>query len=58
MNTHLNGRRADIKVKKRTRPRRAMPPPITDSAEVLAEAMFRLPQTHTWVFMRGKSFRD
>ena len=41
-----------------TRPRRALPPPINYSAQVLAKAMFSLPEHHTWVFMRGKSFRD
>ena len=35
-----------------------MPPPITDRAEVLADALFSLPARHTWVFMKGKSFRD
>lgn len=51
-------RRPQITTRKKTRPRRALPSPMTDSAEVLAEAVFSLPERHTWVFMRGKSFRD
>ena len=59
MNSNSNGqRRPRINKRLRTRPRRALPPPITASAEVLAEALFSLPQRHTWVFMKGKSFRD
>ena len=59
MNTNLNGqRRPQITKRKRTRPRRVMPPPITGSAEVLADAVFSLPERHTWIFMKGKSFRD
>ena len=59
LSCNLNGRRCvQITVRRRTRPRRILPPPIVDSAEVLARALFSLPQRHTWVFMRGKSFRD
>ena len=47
-----------IRLRKRMRPRRQMPPPIRDSAEVLATAFFSLPESHVWVFMKGKSFRD
>ena len=59
MNSTPNGdRRIRSTTKKGTRPRRRMPPPIAGSPEVLAEALFSLPQRHTWVFMKGKSFRD
>ncbi len=51
-------RRVQITVKKGTRPRRVLPLPITTTPEVLAEALFHLPQSHTWVFMKGKSLRD
>ena len=59
MTTNLNGQhQTQVTIKKKTRPRRIMPPPITDRAEVLADALFSLPTRHTWVFMKGKSFRD
>ena len=59
MNANPNGRRRmQVVTKKRTRPRRLMPPPIVGSPEVLAEALFSLPESHIWVFMKGKSFRD
>ena len=59
MNANSNGQqRPRIIIKKRTRPRRVLPPPITASAEVLAEALFNLPQRHAWIFMKGKSLRD
>jgi len=54
----IGQRRVEITIRKSTRPRRVLPPPISDSAEVLAEAVFGLPEDHTWVFMKGKSFRD
>lgn len=41
-----------------TRPRQEMPPPIRESPEVLATALFNLPEDHVWIFMKGKSFRD
>ena len=59
MNSNSNGqRRPRLNRRLRTRPRRVLPPPITASAEVLAEALFSLPQGRAWVFMKGKSFRD
>ena len=59
MNSNPSGQgRPQITTKKKTRPRRDLPSPMTDSAEVLAEAVFSLPECHTWVFMKGKSFRD
>ncbi len=59
MNSNSNGqRRPRINKRLRTRPRRVLPLPIAVSAEVLAEALFGLPEQHTWVFMKGKSFRD
>jgi len=56
--TFSGQRRVQITVKKGTRPRRVLPPPITASAEILAEALFSLPEHHAWVFMNGRSFRD
>ena len=59
LSCNLNGqRRMQINVRKGTRPRRALPLPINDCAEVLASALFSLPERHIWVFMKGKSFRD
>ena len=59
MNSNPGGqRRPQITIKRKTRPRRALPSPMTDSAEILAEAVFSLPERHAWVFMKGKSFRD
>ena len=55
---HNGQRRVQITRRKSTRPRRALPPPINDSAEVLARAVFSLPEQHIWVFMKGKSFKD
>ena len=58
-NSNSNGqRRVQIIKRKRTRRRRRLPPPIADSAEVLARALFSLPHHHVWVFMKGKSLRD
>ena len=52
MNSNSNGqRRPRIDRRLRTRPRRVLPPPITASAEVLAEALFSLPQHRTWLFL-------
>lgn len=45
-------------LRKRTRPRRTMPPPLPAGPEELAKALIELPEDHTWVFMRGKAFRD
>ena len=45
-------------LRKRTRPRRAMPPPLPVSPEDLAKALLELPEDHAWVFMKGKAFRD
>ena len=56
--TFSGQRRVQITVKKGTRPRQILPPPIVDSPEVLARALFSLPERHTWVFMKGKSLRD
>ena len=45
----------------RTRPQPSgMPPPLTgQSLKVLVKAVFmELPENHTWIFMKGKSFRD
>ena len=50
--------RPQIIIRKRTRPRRVLPLPIVSTPEVLAEALFNLPQSHTWIFMKGKSLRD
>ena len=44
--------------KRRTRPRRTIPPPLPGSPEMLATALFELPASHVWVFLGGKSFRD
>ena len=44
--------------KKKTRPRRPVPPPLPASPEELAKALLELPENHTWIFMNGKSFRD
>ena len=44
--------------KKSTRPRRPVPPPLPGSPERLAKALLELPESHKWVFMKGKSFRD
>ena len=54
----IRQRRVQITIRKSTRPRRVLPPPISDSAEVIAKAIFSLPDHHIWVFMKGKSFRD
>ena len=45
-------------LKKRRRPRRPVPPPLLASPERLVKALMELPETHTWIFMKGKSFRD
>ena len=45
-------------VKKKARPRRPVPRPLSASPERLAKALLELPEKHTWVFMHGKSFRD
>ena len=44
--------------KKSARPRRPVPPPLPASPERLAKALLELPERHTWVFMKGKAFRD
>ena len=44
--------------RKRRRPRRPVPPPLLASPEWLVKALMELPETHTWVFMKGKSFRN
>ena len=54
----IGRRHVQIAIRKSTRPRRVLPPPINDSAGVIAKAIFSLPGDHKWVFMRGKSFRD
>ena len=45
-------------LKKSRRPRRPVPPPLLASPERLVKALMELPENHTWVFMKGKSFRD
>ncbi|MYC05574.1 MAG: hypothetical protein F4X57_00055 [Chloroflexi bacterium] len=59
MTTQLQEKQpVQIVFKKSTRPRRTLPLPVDRSAETLAAALFDLPESHTWVFMKGKSFRD
>ena len=35
-----------------------VPPPVLASPERLVEALLELPESHNWLFMNGKSFRD
>ena len=44
--------------RKEGRPRRPVPPPVLASPERLVEALLELPESHNWLFMNGKSFRD
>ena len=39
------------------RSRRTIPPPLPASPEMLAKALFELPERHTWRFLKGRSLR-
>ena len=47
-----------IKKRRRTRPRRPIPPPLPASPEMLAAALLELSESDEWTFLNGKSLRD
>ena len=51
-------RKPQVKKRRRTRPRRPLPPPLPASPEMLAAALFELSESHEWKFLNGKSLRD